>query len=183
MQALGKLAALRARRGERALALVALRDAVIGAITGQVAITAVFLNYGVSVAADLDAWELAATLSAVGTSSMLSATERTDRQAALDRARIRLGRDAYDTAVATGTAMSHDELAKYTLGELDRLLGENKVVAGKGQARQLPDRPDSILSPEKRDQPRPLKARVPKTHMRMTETTWWGSLYPPERER
>ena len=62
---------------------------------------------------------------------MLSATERTDRQAALDQARTQLGRGRYDTAVATGTAMTHDELVEYTIGELDRLLTENKTPADK----------------------------------------------------
>ncbi len=131
LQALGKLAALRAHRGEHALALEALCEAVIGAHdTGQAAITAILLNYGVIVAAATDAWELAATLSAAATSSMLSATERTDRQAALDQARTQLGRGRYDAAVANGIAMSHDELVEYTLGELDRLVAENKSLAG-----------------------------------------------------
>jgi predicted ATPase/class 3 adenylate cyclase len=131
LQALGKLAPLRARRGERALALEALCEAVIGAHdTGQAVITAILLNYGVSVAAELDAWGLAATLGAAVTSSMLSATERTDRRAALDQARTQLGRSRYDAAVATGTAMSYEELVEYTLGELERLLAENKPRVG-----------------------------------------------------
>jgi hypothetical protein len=131
LQALGKLAPLRARRGEHSIALEALSEAVIGAHdTGQGVITAILLNYGVSVAAELDAWEFAATLGAAVTSSMLSAAERTDRQAALDQARTHLGPDRYDAAVATGTAMSHEELVEYTLGELDRLLAENTAPAG-----------------------------------------------------
>ncbi len=131
LQALGNLAPLRARRGKHVLALEALYKAVIGAHdTGQAAITVILLNYGVSVAAELDAWEFAATLGAAVTSSMLSAPERTDRQAALDQARTHLGRGRYDAAVANGTAMSHEELVEYTLGELDRLLAENKSLAG-----------------------------------------------------
>jgi predicted ATPase len=132
LQALGKLAPLRARRGEYALALEALCAAVIGAHdTGQAAITAILLNYGVSVAAELDAWEFAATLGAAATSSMLGATERNERQAALDQAHTQLGRSHYDAAVAAGIAMSHEELVEYTLRELDRLLAENKSLAGK----------------------------------------------------
>jgi hypothetical protein len=132
LQALGKLAPLRARRGEHVLALSALHEAIAGAHdTGMAAITAVLLNYGVEVAAELEAWDFAATLGAAATSLMLSATERTDRQAALDQARTQLGRGRYDTAVATGTAMTHDELVEYTIGELDRLLTENKTPEDK----------------------------------------------------
>ena len=131
LQALGKLALLRACRGEHALALEALCEAVIGAHdTGQAVVTTILLNYGVSVAAELDAWEFATTLGAAVTSSMLSAIERTDRQAALDQARTQLGSGRYDAATATGTAMSHEELVEYTVGELGRLLAENKSLAG-----------------------------------------------------
>jgi predicted ATPase/class 3 adenylate cyclase len=131
LQALGKLAPLRARRGEHALALEALCEAVIGAHdTGQVAITAILLNYGVSVAAALEAWEFAATLGAADTSSMLGATERAERQTALEQARTQLGHSRYDAAVATGSAMSHEEFVEYTLRELDRLLAESKSLAG-----------------------------------------------------
>lgn len=130
LQALGKLGTLRARRGDRALALQGLREAVIGAHdTGQVAITSILLNFGVIVAAELDAWEFAATLAAAVISSLLSATERTDRLAALDQARTQLGRSGYDAAVATGTAMSYDELVAYTLGRLGALLTENRSLA------------------------------------------------------
>jgi predicted ATPase/class 3 adenylate cyclase len=131
LQTLAKLAQLRARRGEYVPALEALREAIIGARdTRQAAITAILLNYGVSVAAELDAWEFAATLTTAPTSSMLSASERTDRQAALDQARTLLGRGRYDAAVTIGTTMSHDELVEYIIGELDHLLAENKSLAG-----------------------------------------------------
>jgi predicted ATPase/class 3 adenylate cyclase len=137
LQALGNLAPLRAHRGEHALALEALCESVIGAHdTGQAAITAILLSYGVSVAAELEAWEFAATLGAAVTDLErarfvpMSATERTDRQAALDQARTQLGCSRYDEAAATGNAMSHEELVEYTLSELDRLLAENKSLAG-----------------------------------------------------
>jgi predicted ATPase len=132
LQALGKLAALRARRGEHALALDALCEAVVGAHdTGQAAITTILLNYGVSVATELDAWEFAATLGAAATSSMLGATERTEQQLTLDEARTQLGRSRYNAAVAAGIAMSHEELVEYALRELDRLSAENKALAGR----------------------------------------------------
>jgi predicted ATPase len=138
LQALGNLAPLRARRGQHAVALEALCEAVIGAHdTGQAFVTPILLSYGVSVAAELDAWEFAATLGAAVTDLErarlvpMSATERTDRQAALDQARTHLGRSRYDAAVATGTAMSLEELVEYTLGQLDRLLAENKLRASK----------------------------------------------------
>jgi predicted ATPase len=131
LQTVAKLAQLRVRRGEHAPALEALREAVIGAHdTRQAAITAILLNYSVSVAAELDAWEFAATLSAALPSPLLGATERTDRQAALDQAQTHLGHGDYDAAIATGTTMSHDELVEYTLGEINRLLDENKSLAG-----------------------------------------------------
>ena len=138
LQALGNLAPLRARRGEHAVALEALREAVIGAHdTGQAFVTTILLGYGVLVAAELDAWEFAATLGAVVTDLErarfvpMSATERTDRQAALDQARTHLSRARYDAAVATGIAMSPEELVEYILGELGRLLAESKSLAGK----------------------------------------------------
>jgi predicted ATPase/class 3 adenylate cyclase len=128
LQAQAKLAQLRARRGEHRLALEGLRQAVVGAHdTGLAAITAVLLNLAVSVAAELDAWDFAATLGGVAPSLMFSAIERTDRLAVLDRARSQLGHHRYDAAVTTGTAMQYEELVNYTLGELDRLLAENRL--------------------------------------------------------
>ena len=65
LQALGLLARLRARRGEGAPAIEALREAVVrGHDTGQVVVLAFVLAYGVGVAADLDAPVFAATLGA-----------------------------------------------------------------------------------------------------------------------
>ena len=133
LQALGKLAALRACRGEHMPALEALRDAIIRTNdTGQALFMPILVNYGVSVAAELDAWPLAATLGAAFTGgerarfAPMSATERTDRQAALDHARAQLDPDRYDTAVANGAAMSHEQIVEYTLAELDRLLANER---------------------------------------------------------
>ena len=133
LQALGKLGLLRVHRGEHTVALEGLREAVRGAYdTGQAAITAVLLNFGVSIAAELGEWEFAATLGAVATSPMLSFFERTDRQAELEQAQTQLGRHRYDAAIATGNDMAHGDLVEYTVGELDRLLlVENERGPGK----------------------------------------------------
>jgi hypothetical protein len=61
---------------------------------------------------------------------LMSATERDDQHAALERARARLGADRYDAALATGTAMSYEQIIAYTLGELDRLLAESPESNG-----------------------------------------------------
>jgi hypothetical protein len=141
LQALANLAPLRARRGEHMLALEALRVAVIGAHdSGLGIIAALLLSYGIPVAAELDAWEFAATLGAAITGLErarfvpMSVTERTDRQAALDQARTQLGWRHNDAAVATGTAMSHEEVVEYALGELDRLLAESKASSDASSA-------------------------------------------------
>lgn len=92
LRALALLAKLRARRGDRIAAIEALRHAVVGAHdSGQLVVVAVAANHGVSIAADLDAWELAVTLGAAlteglkGTTHLVHSTEHTDRQAALDQ--------------------------------------------------------------------------------------------------
>ena len=129
VQALGQLAHLRAHRGERVPAIQALREGVVrGHDTGQVIMVAYALGHGTSVAADLEAWEFAATLgSAVADGplarySFVSPVERADQLAVLDRARVRLGPDRHDAAHAAGIAMTYEELVAYTLAELDRLM-------------------------------------------------------------
>ena len=135
---LGLLAKLRARRGERVPAIEALREGVVRAHdTGQKSfLFGGVLSYAVSVAADLDAWELAATLGAAVTDGPLAEpawvdpAERADRRATLDRAREQLGPDGYDVAHATGAAMTYEPVVGYTLGELDRLLAEPNSSKG-----------------------------------------------------
>ena len=90
------------------------------------------LSCGVSVAVDLDAPELAATLggavtdgSLAGVTYIVNALVRADRQAAFDDARAQLGSSRYDAAVATGIAVSSDRIVEYTLAELDRLLADD----------------------------------------------------------
>ncbi len=138
LQPLGLLAKLRARRRERAPAIEALREGVVRAHdSGQLVMLAFVLSCGVNVAVDLDALELAATLggavsdgSLAGLTYLVDALVRADRQAALDHARAQLGPDLYDAARGTGIAMSYDRIVEYTLAELDRLLAENKSLAG-----------------------------------------------------
>ena len=135
---LGLLAKLRARRGERTSAMEALREGVARAHdTGQKSfLFGGVLTYAVSVAADLDAWEFAATLGAAVTDGPLAEPawvdpdERADRQATLDDARERLGPDRYDAAHATGAAMSYEQTVEYTLAELDRRLAETDSSKG-----------------------------------------------------
>jgi predicted ATPase/class 3 adenylate cyclase len=134
VQSLALLAKLRARRGEGTPALEALREGVVGAHdSGQVSVLLSWvLSYGVSVAADLDAWEFAATLGAALTDGPLAGMiygnpALADRQAALDHARAQLGPDRYEAAHATGIAQSYQQIVEYTLAELDRLLAESNL--------------------------------------------------------
>jgi predicted ATPase/class 3 adenylate cyclase len=138
LQPLGLLAKVRARRGERAPAVEALREGVVRAYdSGQPVLLAFVLSCGVNVAIDLDAPELAARLggalcdgSLAGLTYLVDARVRADRQAALGHAQAQLRPDLYDAARATGIAMSHDRIVEYTLAELDRLLAENKQSTG-----------------------------------------------------
>jgi predicted ATPase/class 3 adenylate cyclase len=131
--ALGLLATLRSRHGEPLDAIEALRQALAGAHdSGQRLAVSRALDNGVSVAADLGAWELAATLDGavldaqrLGLSRIAGATERAARSAALAHARAQLGPDRFDAARAAGTAMTYEQLVEHTLDELDRLLTEN----------------------------------------------------------
>jgi len=129
LRALALLAKLRAARGERLAAIEALREAIIGAHdSGQLIALAVAVNHGVSVAADLDAWELAATLGAAlgegsleGMTLLVHPSEHTDRQAAVDRARREVGPDRYHLALDRGITLTYEQLIDYTRVELDRL--------------------------------------------------------------
>ena len=89
------------------------------------------LSCGVSVAANLDAPELAAMLGGAVTDGPLAGLTYlvdplvlADRQGLLDHARAQLGPDRYDAAYATGAAMSDRELIASTLAGLDRLSAE-----------------------------------------------------------
>ena len=130
--ALGLLARLLSGHGEPTVAIEALRQALTGSHnTGQRPVLFRSLDEGVSVAADLGAWELAATLNGAlpngppGLWMAAGATERAAREAALDQARGQLGGDRYDLALAMGAAMSDEQVVAYTLAELDRLLANN----------------------------------------------------------
>ncbi len=132
LQPLGLLAHLRARLRERAPAIEALREGVVRARdTGQSVMLAFVLSCGVSVAANLDAPELAAMLGGAVTDGPLAGLTflvdplvLADRQGLLDHARAQLGPDRYDAAYAAGAAMSDRELIASTLAELDRLFAE-----------------------------------------------------------
>ena len=113
-------------------AIEALRQALTGSHnTGQRPLLFRSLDEGVSVATDLGAWELAATLNGAlrngppGLWMAAGATERAAREAARNQARGQLGRDRYDRALAMGAAMSDEQVVAYTLAELDRLLANN----------------------------------------------------------
>ena len=132
LHALGLFAKLRARRGERTRAIAALRDAITRTYDrGQpLQLFSFALTYGVSVAADLDAPEFAATLGAALTDGpqrragrqVVHPAELADRDAVLDRARAQLGPDRYDGSARTsGAAMTYEQIVEYTLAELDRL--------------------------------------------------------------
>jgi tetratricopeptide (TPR) repeat protein len=129
LRALALLAKHRARRGERTPAIELLREAVVRAHDSGQALTVGFVvNHGVTVAADLGAWELAATLGAAlsdgslsGLTVLVHPADHTDRQAALDRTREDLDVARYTTAVASGTNMPYEEIIQYTLTTLDRL--------------------------------------------------------------
>ena len=99
--------------------------------TGQLPIMASAVNHGVSVAADLGAWELAATLGAAvddgplaGLTILVHPAEHTARRAALDHVRAQLDADRYDAAAMHATAMTYRQVIEYTLAELDRLRAE-----------------------------------------------------------
>ena len=132
LQPLGLLARLRARRRERAPAIEALREGVVRAHdTGQSVMLAFVLSCGVSVAANLDAPELATTVGGAVTDGPLAELTYlvdplvlAERQGLLEHARAQLGPDRYDTGHATGAAMSYEEIVEYTLAELDRLQTE-----------------------------------------------------------
>jgi hypothetical protein len=131
LRAQGILATLLARRGDRTAAIQTLRDAVTRAHdTGQLLYVAVAANYGVSVTADIDAPELAATLGGALTDGALSwipsesPAEALERRIALDRARAQLGPERYRSVLARASAMSYQQVVDHTVAELDRLLTE-----------------------------------------------------------
>jgi hypothetical protein len=121
-------AKVHARHRERTPAVDVLREAIVRAHdTGQVSMLLSWvLAYGVSVAAELDGWEFAATLGAALTDGPLTALiywnpELAERQVALEHSRAQLDPDRDDAAHARGAAMSYEQLIEYTLDELDRL--------------------------------------------------------------
>ena len=99
--------------------------------TGQLPMLAFAVNHGVSVAADLAAWELAATLGAAieagslaGLDILVHPAEHAARRAALDHVRAQLDADRYNAAAMRATAMTYRQVIEYTLTELDRLRAE-----------------------------------------------------------
>jgi predicted ATPase/class 3 adenylate cyclase len=137
LRALALLAKLHARRGERIPAIEDLRQAIVGAHdSGQLIALAVAANHGVSVAVDLDAWELAATLGTAltegplrGTTLLVHPAEHADRNAALDRAQSQLAPDRYHAALNRGTTLTYEQLIEYTLTQLDWLLTKTNEQA------------------------------------------------------
>jgi predicted ATPase/class 3 adenylate cyclase len=134
LRALALLAKLRSARGQHMVAIRSLRRAVIGANeSGQLIAVAVAANHGVTIATDLDAWELAATLGAALTEGALKEmtllvhpAELAERQTALDRARTQLGLDRYHTARDRGATLTYGELIDFTVGELNRLRADTE---------------------------------------------------------
>ena len=132
VRALALLARLLSERSQRSQAIDAFHEAVVRAYdTGQLPIMASAVNHGVSVAADLGAWELAATLGAAiddgplaGLTILVHPAEHTARRGALDHVRAQLDADRYDAAAMRATAMTYRQVIEYTLAELDRLRAE-----------------------------------------------------------
>jgi predicted ATPase/class 3 adenylate cyclase len=129
LRAQGILATLLARRGDRTAAIETLREAVTRAHdTGQLLYVAIAVNYGVSVTADINAPELAATLGgalAEGPLSWIpsaSPAETLERRTALDRVRAQLGPERYRSLLASASPMSYQQIIDHTVAELDRLL-------------------------------------------------------------
>ena len=54
--------------------------------------------------------------------------ELEDHAAGARSVRAALGPDAFESAAALGAAMTYDEVAEYTLGELERLLAEARSL-------------------------------------------------------
>ncbi len=156
VRALGMLARLLAHQGERDQAIAALHEAVARADdTGQLPIMASTVNHGVSVAADLAAWELAASLGAAaetgplaGLTILVHPAEHTARRAALDHVRAQLDADRYNAAAMHATAMTYRQVIEYTLIELDRLRAEtdNNAAAVRGST---PERAHKVTTVER----------------------------------
>jgi hypothetical protein len=123
------LARIRAERGERTAAMDAFHHSVVRAHdTGQLPMIAFVLNQGVSLAADLEAWPLSATLGAAlaegalsGLALLVHPGEHEARQVAVSRARERMDPSSYHAAFARGATLSYEQVVEYSLAELERL--------------------------------------------------------------
>jgi hypothetical protein len=119
---------LRARAGDRAGAVDALREAIAYSHDkGDRPMLVLALDRGIQVLADLGESEPATVLAGIALDGPLSAlsnlpvAEHTDREHVLQRLRVELGDAQYEKARLRGAHKSYDEVVSYTLGELDRL--------------------------------------------------------------
>jgi predicted ATPase/class 3 adenylate cyclase len=129
--ALALIAKLRAQAHEAPEALTALRAALVhGHDFGQQGWLVTVLDRGIQVLGDLGYWEPTAVLGGMvldgplGQLSLLPLHEHQARSEALERARQELGDHRYFAAHTRGATMTYDEIIKYTLAELDRLVHE-----------------------------------------------------------
>ena len=135
--ALGDVSLLRARAGDRVGALTAALEGIRYCDhTGNHATFGGTLSRTRHTLVQLGMWEQAAVVIGVLTEGPLAASdgqagvaaERRDREQALQKTRAALGPDAFEEALARGAAMTYDEVADYTLAELDRALVEARSL-------------------------------------------------------
>jgi hypothetical protein len=88
------------------------------------------LDRGIQVLAMLGESETAAVFAGVAllgplsVMSNLPVAEHQDRDQTLEHLRAELGESAYDEARRRGAELPYDEIIRYSLGELDRLVAE-----------------------------------------------------------
>ncbi len=121
-------AQLRARAGDRAGALGALREAVAYSHDkADQPMLVVAIDRGIQVLATLSESEPAAVFAGIALLGPLSvvsnlpAAEHPDREQTLEHLRTELGDIAYEAARRRGTELPYEEVVRYALGELDRL--------------------------------------------------------------
>jgi hypothetical protein len=129
MSALGMVAQLRARRGDRVGALEALRTSVVnGHELGDRPQFVATISWGTYVFARFGDLQAAAVLAGALVDGPLAelagfpGMAQSHDDPALARLQFALGPDTYREATARGAAMSFDQIVEYMLTEIDRML-------------------------------------------------------------
>ena len=127
--ALGEAATLHARLGNPDAALTALGAAARWARDGgNKGMVSAALSFSVLTMADLAEPYVSVVLAGALTKFGVSAEAFAHASllaAKVDQARLEIGAEVFDAALARGAAMTHDETVPYLLGEIDRLIDES----------------------------------------------------------